>query len=62
VSHADARHYQPTNITFGIMPPPDADAGSGKGHGKKMDRKLAISARALRALEEWQGRESGVRS
>ena len=22
VSHADPRHYQPTNITFGIMPPP----------------------------------------
>jgi methylenetetrahydrofolate--tRNA-(uracil-5-)-methyltransferase len=23
VSHADPRHYQPTNITFGIMPPAD---------------------------------------
>ena len=23
VSHADPRHYQPTNITFGIMPPPE---------------------------------------
>ena len=23
VSHADPRHYQPTNITFGIMPPID---------------------------------------
>ena len=24
VSHAEARHYQPTNITFGIMPPLDS--------------------------------------
>jgi methylenetetrahydrofolate--tRNA-(uracil-5-)-methyltransferase len=28
VSHADPRHYQPTNITFGIMPPPDLVRGS----------------------------------
>jgi methylenetetrahydrofolate--tRNA-(uracil-5-)-methyltransferase len=27
VSHADPRTYQPTNITFGIMPPPDVVSG-----------------------------------
>jgi methylenetetrahydrofolate--tRNA-(uracil-5-)-methyltransferase len=44
VSHADPRHYQPTNITFGIMPPPEA-AG---GRSRKADRKAATSERALR--------------
>jgi methylenetetrahydrofolate--tRNA-(uracil-5-)-methyltransferase len=29
VSHADPRTYQPTNITFGIMPAPDASVESG---------------------------------
>jgi len=47
VSHADPRNYQPTNITFGIMAP--ADPGV-KG---KQDRKLAISERALHALDDW---------
>jgi methylenetetrahydrofolate--tRNA-(uracil-5-)-methyltransferase len=51
VSHADPHGYQPTNITFGIMPPPDATP-----HGrrlKKEERKTATSMRALAALEEW---------
>jgi len=51
VSHADPRGYQPTNITFGIMAPPDASA-----HGrrlKKDERKTATSMRALAALEDW---------
>jgi methylenetetrahydrofolate--tRNA-(uracil-5-)-methyltransferase len=47
VSHADPRHYQPTNITFGIMAPPDP------GVKRKQDRKLAISERALHALDDW---------
>jgi methylenetetrahydrofolate--tRNA-(uracil-5-)-methyltransferase len=46
VSHADPRNYQPTNITFGIMVPPDPGV-------RKHDRKLAVSERALRALDEW---------
>ena len=46
VSHAEPRNYQPTNITFGIMEPPPADA-------RKGDRKSATSARALTALAEW---------
>jgi methylenetetrahydrofolate--tRNA-(uracil-5-)-methyltransferase len=47
VSHADPRNYQPTNITFGIMAPPDP------GVKHKKDRKQAIAERALRALEDW---------
>ncbi len=52
VSHADPRHYQPTNITFGIMPPLTADGGRQPPRGKA-DRKVAQSARALADLERW---------
>jgi methylenetetrahydrofolate--tRNA-(uracil-5-)-methyltransferase len=55
VSHAEPRSYQPTNITFGIMPPPDM-AGGVVGRTRKMkpaDRKQATSERALRALDDW---------
>jgi methylenetetrahydrofolate--tRNA-(uracil-5-)-methyltransferase len=51
VSHADPRSYQPTNITFGIMPPPDAPAGGRRL--KRDERKTATSERALRALDDW---------
>jgi methylenetetrahydrofolate--tRNA-(uracil-5-)-methyltransferase len=47
VSHADAHHYQPTNITFGII------ASSDSGSRRAKDRKLAVSQDALRALESW---------
>ena len=47
VSHADPKNYQPTNITFGIM---QALEKPPKG---KMDRKLAISERALADLATW---------
>jgi methylenetetrahydrofolate--tRNA-(uracil-5-)-methyltransferase len=51
VSHADPRSYQPTNITFGIMPsPPEREGGRRLG---KADRKAATSERALRDLDEW---------
>jgi methylenetetrahydrofolate--tRNA-(uracil-5-)-methyltransferase len=50
VSHADPRHYQPTNITFGIMPPLSPEPGRKR---KKADRKLAYSERALDDLEGW---------
>ena len=50
VSHADPHGYQPTNITFGIMPPPDATSGR---RLKKEERKTATSTRALAALDEW---------
>jgi methylenetetrahydrofolate--tRNA-(uracil-5-)-methyltransferase len=47
VSHANPANYQPSNITFGIMAPPDV------GLTRKQDRKAAISERALKALDEW---------
>jgi methylenetetrahydrofolate--tRNA-(uracil-5-)-methyltransferase len=59
VSHADPRHYQPTNITFGIMEPiddraiPRRRAADGRRMSRKETRKLAMSERALAALERW---------
>jgi methylenetetrahydrofolate--tRNA-(uracil-5-)-methyltransferase len=50
VSHADPRHYQPTNITFGIMPPPEAAFGR---RVKREERKIATSQRALADLDTW---------
>jgi methylenetetrahydrofolate--tRNA-(uracil-5-)-methyltransferase len=47
VSHADPSHYEPSNITFGIMPPLD------RAPRGKLERKLAISKRALEDLETW---------
>jgi methylenetetrahydrofolate--tRNA-(uracil-5-)-methyltransferase len=47
VSHADPANYQPSNITFGIIPPLDAPPKS------RHDRSLATSERALAALENW---------
>jgi methylenetetrahydrofolate--tRNA-(uracil-5-)-methyltransferase len=47
VSHAEPSHYEPSNITFGIMPPLDRPPRG------KMERKLAISKRALEDLETW---------
>lgn len=52
VSHADPRHYQPTNITFGIMPPLTATGGRKVPRGKA-DRKVAQSERALADLAQW---------
>jgi methylenetetrahydrofolate--tRNA-(uracil-5-)-methyltransferase len=47
VSHANPAHYQPSNITFGIMPPLEAPPKH------KPARKLAISERALADLRTW---------
>jgi methylenetetrahydrofolate--tRNA-(uracil-5-)-methyltransferase len=55
VSHADPRHYQPTNITFGIMEPPAVDGP----RRKKADRKIAYGERALAELARWET-ESGA--
>jgi methylenetetrahydrofolate--tRNA-(uracil-5-)-methyltransferase len=46
-SHADPKHYVPSNIAFGLMPPLDARVKS------KKDRNIAISERALRDLDAW---------
>jgi methylenetetrahydrofolate--tRNA-(uracil-5-)-methyltransferase len=58
VSHADPKHYQPTNITFGIMPPltegeEQASRRAGRRKLKKQDRKEALSERALADLDAW---------
>jgi methylenetetrahydrofolate--tRNA-(uracil-5-)-methyltransferase len=63
VSHADARNYQPTNITFGIMPAPGVvesgfspiDGQRWRKPTKRADRKAATAERALAALEDWLG-------
>ena len=60
VSHADPRNYQPTNITFGIMPAAPADVASAfrrkdRKTTKRADRKAATAERALAALEDWLG-------
>jgi methylenetetrahydrofolate--tRNA-(uracil-5-)-methyltransferase len=47
VSHADPRHYQPSNIAFGLVEPLD------RPPRHKAARKLAVSERALRALAAW---------
>jgi methylenetetrahydrofolate--tRNA-(uracil-5-)-methyltransferase len=63
VSHADPRHYQPTNITFGIMAPAldstraaavsNSRTAPEPGLKRRQDRKLAISERALHSLDDW---------
>jgi len=47
VSHANPAHYEPSNITFGIMQPLERAP-----KGKKL-RNEALSARALTDLERW---------
>jgi methylenetetrahydrofolate--tRNA-(uracil-5-)-methyltransferase len=56
VSNANPSYYQPTNITFGILPPL-ASSSNGKVPKRKGDRKLASSTRALRALDVWVRRQ-----
>jgi methylenetetrahydrofolate--tRNA-(uracil-5-)-methyltransferase len=50
VSHASAGCYEPSNITFGIMEPLESPPRN------KIDRKTALSARALAALDAWIAR------
>ncbi len=45
VSHADPAHYDPTNITFGIIAPIDAP--------KRANRKALLAERALADLARW---------
>lgn len=55
VSHADPQHYEPSNITFGIIPPLADPPKS------RQDRQLATSARALADLARWQENDAGSR-
>ncbi len=50
VAHADPRHYDPSNITFGIIPPLASPPRS------RQERQLATSRRALADLERWAHR------
>jgi methylenetetrahydrofolate--tRNA-(uracil-5-)-methyltransferase len=50
VSHANPAHYEPSNITFGIMPPLAAGSTSSRN---KLARKLAVADRALADLQAW---------
>jgi methylenetetrahydrofolate--tRNA-(uracil-5-)-methyltransferase len=47
VSHADPKHYVPSNIAFGLMPPLDR-----KVRGRR-ERNEALSERALKDLKTW---------
>jgi len=53
-SHANPAHYEPTNITFGIMEPL---ARPPRG---KMDRKVAMANRALTDLERWRAERASA--
>jgi methylenetetrahydrofolate--tRNA-(uracil-5-)-methyltransferase len=53
VSHALAAHYEPSNITFGIIPPL-AEPPRGR-----QERQLATSERALADLERWAAEAAG---
>jgi methylenetetrahydrofolate--tRNA-(uracil-5-)-methyltransferase len=46
-SHADPKHYVPSNIAFGLIPPLERRVKS------KKDRNTAISERALKDLTDW---------
>ena len=60
VSHAEPRNYQPTNITFGILPAPDPPAG--RRRLKRADRKVETSDRALAALDAWLQQTAGLQA
>jgi methylenetetrahydrofolate--tRNA-(uracil-5-)-methyltransferase len=47
VSHADPAHYQPTNITFGIVQALEREPR------QRAARKMALAGRALTDLERW---------
>ena len=52
VANANPQHYQPSNITFGIMPPLTPADGK-RPPKKKADRNAGLSARALSDLDTW---------
>ena len=47
VAHADAADYQPTNMTFGLIPPPE------HAPRNRRERRRALAERALRDLDAW---------
>jgi len=49
ISHSEKKNYQPTNVSFGLLPA----VPKSKGMRKKRDRCLARSAKALESLDAW---------
>ncbi len=61
VSHANPAHYEPSNITFGIMPALAPDALP-RGRSKdKLAKKLAVADRALTDLQTWMHERTSQR-
>ncbi len=54
ITNADARHFQPMNVNYGLFPPLE-------GRVKKKDRKPLMAERALVALEKWGKELADVR-
>lgn len=52
ISAADPSGYQPANITFDLLPPPDEETSQRLRHDKKA-RRAEVCRRALEALEEY---------
>ncbi len=52
VSHAESQAYQPTNITFGILPP--LVSMSPHLRRDRLARKMALADRALKHLRAWR--------
>ncbi|MEX1128708.1 MAG: methylenetetrahydrofolate--tRNA-(uracil(54)-C(5))-methyltransferase (FADH(2)-oxidizing) TrmFO [Vicinamibacterales bacterium] len=53
VSHAEPKHYQPSNITFGIIPPLVREPGGPRVPKQKAQRNARLSQRALADLAQW---------
>ncbi len=51
VGGADAEHFQPMNVNFGLFPPLETRVKGGR-RGRR-DRRAAYSSRALEALDGW---------
>jgi methylenetetrahydrofolate--tRNA-(uracil-5-)-methyltransferase len=47
ISHTEPEGYQPTNVTFGLLPEAPT------GFRKKRDRRIARSTRAVETLDRW---------
>jgi methylenetetrahydrofolate--tRNA-(uracil-5-)-methyltransferase len=63
-SHANPAHYEPSNITFGIIQAldPSSKLGAGSAPRGKKQRNLALSERALADLATWIGTDLDFRA
>jgi methylenetetrahydrofolate--tRNA-(uracil-5-)-methyltransferase len=46
ITNADARHFQPMNVNYGLFP-------ELPGRVKKKEKRQMLAERALTALDEW---------